>query len=205
MFSPLAFVQDGCLTTFLPTSALVRLYFRQSDGREVVSHLHLHFLSMRSSLLSCSWAIWVSSGQIASVRILGYLLQPLLQESPTRCDLSQKGILLAHVTRSTGVSSLRGSQTRFFPSSYQTLLTRGLASQVGPSRSKTAGSAPSVPRGQQCLEAEESEWFPSVSSKGPTGDLPSRLGEHRCMHVHTYSSLIRGTESSCYLNQSLST
>ena len=67
MFSLRAFVQDVCLATFLPTSALVRLYFCQSDGREVVSHLHLYVLSMRSGILSCSWAIWVSSGQIAYV------------------------------------------------------------------------------------------------------------------------------------------
>lgn len=94
--------KTSCLTTSLPTSALVRLYFCQSDGCEVVSHLNLHSLSMRSSVL-CSLAIWVSSRQITYVRILGCLLQLLIQvtESPTRRCLSQKRISLFHTTSPT--------------------------------------------------------------------------------------------------------
>ena len=84
----------SCLTTSLPTSALVRLFiFCQSDGREAVSHLNLHSLPLRSSVLSCSLAIWVSSRQITYVHALRYPVQLLIQvtESPTRSvSLSKK-------------------------------------------------------------------------------------------------------------------
>jgi hypothetical protein len=39
-------------------------YFRQCNGCEVISHLNLHFLPLRSNILPCSLVIWVSSGWI---------------------------------------------------------------------------------------------------------------------------------------------
>lgn len=112
MLSPPAFAQDGVSDYVLANICLLGFIFANLMGVNgislffCISHLNLHFLSVKSNILSCSLTIWVSSEQIADVHYFGHLIAAFATSyrKPNEMWFKPKnGILLSHITRSPGV------------------------------------------------------------------------------------------------------